>query len=87
MAKVAIPMLLCEFTGGVRAAEVEGVTLGEIVAGLERLFPGIEARIHDRGKLSPTLAFTVDGRIALAGLATPVGPQSQVVILPSMGGG
>jgi molybdopterin synthase sulfur carrier subunit len=87
MATVAIPQLLCNLTGGARTAEVPGATLGEIVAALDRLFPGFEARVHQGGQMSPTLAFTVDGRIALQGLATPVGPQSQVHILPAMGGG
>lgn len=87
MATVSIPLLLCDFTGGAREAEVDGATLGEVVSALDARFPGIEARIHDRGKMSPTLAFTVDGQIALRGLATPVGLQSRVHILPSMGGG
>lgn len=87
MATVSIPLLLTGFTGGARTAEVPGATLGEIVAGLEARFPGIEARIHESGRMSPTLAFTIDGRIALRGLDTPVGPHSEVCILPSMGGG
>jgi molybdopterin converting factor small subunit len=87
MASVSIPLLLTEWTGGDRRAVVAGRTLGEIVAALDRLYPGIEARIHDGGRISPSLAFTVDGRIALESLDTPVGPQSDVHILPSMGGG
>jgi molybdopterin synthase sulfur carrier subunit len=87
MATVSIPLLLAEVTGGARRADVEGSTLAEIIAALERIHPGIEARIRDGNRISPTLAFTVDGKIAAGGLATPVRPDSEVCMLPSFGGG
>ena len=87
MATVSLPLLLENVTGGARQAEVAGATLAEIVAALEAVHPGIEARIRHGDKISPTLAFTVDGKIAARGLSTPVGPQSQVNILPAFGGG
>jgi len=87
MATVSIPLLLEDVTGGARHAEVQGRTLGEVFAGLEAIHPGIEARVTSGDKLSPTVAVTVDGRIAVRGLATPVGPQSEISILPSFGGG
>ena len=87
MATVSIPLLLAEVTGGARRAEVEGSTLAEIIRALDEIHPGIEARIRDGDKLRPTLTFTVDGKIAAAGLATPVGPDSEVCMLPSFGGG
>jgi molybdopterin converting factor small subunit len=87
MATVTIPLLLKDVTGGARRAEVSGSTVEEIIAGLNQLHPGIEARVRDGDKLSPTVAVTVDGRIALKGLATPVTPDSEVCILPSFGGG
>jgi molybdopterin converting factor small subunit len=87
MATVSIPLLLADATGGDRQAEVAGSTLAQVVASLEVLYPGIEARMHDGEKLSPNLAFVVDGKIACQGLATPVGPQSHVNILPTFGGG
>jgi molybdopterin synthase sulfur carrier subunit len=87
MATISIPLLLGDFTGGARQAEVAGATLREILAALDALHPGIQARIHDGEKISPNLALVVDGKIATRGLATPVGPQSQVNILPTFGGG
>ena len=87
MATVSIPLLLKDLTGGARRAEVAGETLGEIIAGLEAVHPGIGGRIHDGKKMRPSLAFVVDGKLATRGLATPVGPQSQVNILPAFGGG
>jgi sulfur-carrier protein len=87
MATVLIPRMLSDLTGGVRRADVDGATLAEVVAALDRLYPGIETQIHRNGKISPHVALTVDGTIAMKGLATAVGPQSEVNILPSMGGG
>ena len=87
MATVSIPLLLEDLTGGVRRAEVAGETLGEIIAALDAIHPGIHSRIHDGQKLSPNLALVVDGKIATRGLATPVGPESEVSILPAFGGG
>jgi molybdopterin converting factor small subunit len=87
MATVAIPLLLKHFTGGRRSAEVPGSTLAEIVAALDGLYPGIGGRILEDGQISPTLAVTVDGRIAAQGPDTPVGPESEIRLLPSLGGG
>jgi len=87
MATVSIPLLFKDLTGGVRKAEVEGATLAELVAALEAIYPGLGAKIHSDGKISPNVALTVDGKIAAAGLATPVGPQAEVCILPAFGGG
>ena len=87
MATVTIPLLLADVTGGARRAEVEGTTLGDVIAALDRIHPGIEARVRDGDKITPMLAFTVDGKIAARGLATPVGPESDVCMLPSFGGG
>ncbi len=87
MATVSIPLLLKDVTGGIRRAEVQGSTIAEVIAALDGLFPGIEARIRDGHRIRPIFAFTIDGVIAARGLETPVGPDSAVDILPVMGGG
>ena len=87
MARVSIPSLLDEVTGGDRRADVDGKNLTEIVAGLDAIYPGIGARIHDGQKINSNLALAVDGKIATRGLSTLVGPQSEVSILPAFGGG
>ncbi len=87
MATVVIPLLLKDFTDGRRSAEVSGSTLSDIVAALNELYPGIGGRIVENGQISPTVAITVDGKIAAGGLDTPVGPDSEVRLLPSLGGG
>ena len=87
MAKVTIPLLFSDVTGGSRQADVRGATLEEVLAALEEIHPGIEARVRDGDALRPIVAFTVDGKIATEGLATPVRPDSEVCLLPTFGGG
>jgi len=87
MAKVSIPLLLKDVTGGAREAEVEGTTLREVIAALDVIYPGIGQRICKGEKLSPNVAVVVNGKIAAEGLNTPVGPEAHVGLLPSIGGG
>jgi molybdopterin converting factor small subunit len=87
MARVSLPLWFKDMTGGARHAEVPGATLEEVISNLDGMFPGIEARIRDGALVSRVLALTVDGRIASQGLATAVGKDSEVCILPVMGGG
>jgi molybdopterin converting factor small subunit len=87
MATVTIPLLLKDVTGGARRAEVAGGNLAEVLGALDRVHPGIQERILSGGKILPYVAFTVDGAIAAQGLETPVRPESEVCILPTMGGG
>ena len=87
MADVSIPLVLKDLTDGVRQVAVDGATLAEIADVLDALYPGIAAKIHTDGKLSPNFAITVDGEIATRGLATPVRPDAKVGILPAFGGG
>jgi len=87
MATVSIPLLFQDVTGGSRCAEVGGSTVEEIIAALDKLHPGIQARLCDGDKLRSTVAVTVDGKIAAQGLHTSVRPRSEVCLLPSFGGG
>jgi molybdopterin converting factor small subunit len=87
MATVRIPLLLKKFTGETREADVPGSTLLEIVTALDRRFPGIGDRLRENGQLSPTVTVTVDGKIATQGLSTPVATDSEICLLPSLGGG
>ena len=87
MAVVSIPLMLKDVTGGIRRVEAPGSSVDEVVASLEVAFPGIEARIRDGDKLLPIITVTVDGKLATDGLSTSVGPESEVCMLPSFGGG
>jgi len=87
MATVSIPLLFKDVTGDARRAEVDGSTVAEIIAALDEVHPGIEARIRHGDRLAPIVIVTVDGKIAAEGLLTPVRPDSKICLLPSFGGG
>ncbi len=87
MARVQIPMMLAEYTGGLRRLEAAGANLREIIADLDRQFPGLAGQIYQAEKIRPTFVVTVDGKLAADGLDSPVGPSSEVCFLPFLGGG
>ncbi len=87
MATVSIPLLFKDVTGGARRVEVPGRNLAEILRAIDRLYPGLESRILSGDQILPYVLITVDGAVAAHGLDTPVRSESEVCILPTMGGG
>ena len=84
--RVLIPTSLRSYT---RVARVEaaGTTLGEVLADLERRFPGIRFRMVDeQGRLRPHMRVFVDGQ-ALHDLALPLQPGFDVNIVQALSGG
>lgn len=87
MAEVWIPSLLRPLVGGQEVVKAEGRTLGEVIAALDGVYPGIAARLCEGDELAPHLTAWIDGRPARRGLREPVGAASHVQFLPTMGGG
>ncbi len=87
MATVFIPAQWRDLTGDVAQLSLAGATLGEIAVALEARFPGIRTRLCDDGGIAAGLAVSVDGAIASRGLRSPVGTDSEIHILPAIGGG
>jgi molybdopterin converting factor small subunit len=87
MPTVWIPSLLRPLTAGRETLEVAGATVGEVVADLDARFPGLRARLCDGDRLKPGITVAVDGQMARAGLAEPVGAASEVHFVPSISGG
>lgn len=73
--------------GGERIVEVPGQTVRQVIDSLEGRCPGIRDRLVEDGDLRPELAIAVDGETTQIGLMQPVGEQSEVHILPALGGG
>jgi molybdopterin synthase sulfur carrier subunit len=84
---VWIPALHRDLTGGQEVVKVEGATVGEVVAGLEELFPGIAARLVDEGRIRPYISVAVNGEIAIRGLRTKLTEPSEIHFVPAIGGG
>ncbi len=87
MAEVWVPALLRPLCGGTERLQVEGGTLGEVLRAVDARCPGFLARVTAEGALRPEIAVAIDGEAGSFPLHEPVGPQSQVSILPAIGGG
>ncbi len=84
--RVSIPTPLRSYT---QAAEVEadGATVGELLADLDRRFPGIRFRmIDEQDGIRPHVRIFVN-RESVAGLAEAVAPGDEVQILQALSGG
>jgi molybdopterin converting factor small subunit len=69
------------FTGSAATIEVQARTVGGLIAELDRRFPGLGAHVQQR------MAIAIDGEIHQDALAEPIGPDSEVVLIPRIGGG
>jgi hypothetical protein len=87
---VYIPALLQPLTGGRVAIEVgNAATVRQVVEELDRLHPGIAARLVEEGgaRLRPNISVAVDGEIAPLGLREPVPPSGEVHFVTAIKGG
>ena len=90
VAVIRIPNTLRSLTGGAGEVAVAGPDLGRILEELERLHPGIVERvIGEHGGLYGFVNVFVDGDECrtLDGLATAVGEETMVAIVPAVAGG
>ena len=87
MARVWVPSLLRDVTGGRETVTVPGASVGQVIDGLEQFHSGIRDRLCSGGALRPGLLAFVDNEVARLGLLQPVGPDSEVHFLPAIGGG
>ena len=87
MATVWIPSLLRPLTSGQRQVTASGATIGELIDSLEASYPGIRERLCTGDRLQSSIAIAVDGVTATNGLLEPVRPDSEVHIVPAIGGG
>jgi molybdopterin converting factor small subunit len=87
MATVMLPAsLIALFPGTAKRHEIDGVTVGAIIEGLDRSVPGVSDRLLEtRTRLRPHINVFVDGEPA--DLTTPVGAAAVVHVLPAVSGG
>jgi molybdopterin synthase sulfur carrier subunit len=84
---VMIPALLRDLTGGVSSVQVAGGTVREVIANLDALYPGVQTRLVEDGRLRPALAVIVDGEIRPQRLRQRLEEHSEVHFLPALSGG
>jgi molybdopterin converting factor small subunit len=89
MSTVRIPPVLRENTGGSRSVEVTGATVSEALDDLFAKHPSLRERVTDEGSLSEFINVYVNDRDVRYrdGLATVVGPDDTIILLPAMAGG
>ena len=69
------------FTGGETEFDVEADTVRRMIVELDRRFPGLGQQI-DEG-----MAVAIDGEIYQDAYLAPLKPDSEVVLIPKIGGG
>lgn len=90
MARVRLPSMLRTYIDGDKEIDIEGDTLGAVLDGVRDRSPGLERRLRDEtGRLRRYVNFYVgeDECRTLAGQDTPVGPDTEIMIIPSVAGG
>ena len=85
--KVHLSSHVRSYTGGQAQVEAEGGTLVDVMADLERRYPGIRFRVIDeQERIRPHMNFFVGGVLA-RDLCHPIRPGDEVFILGSLSGG
>jgi molybdopterin converting factor small subunit len=84
--KVLIPGLLRSYTRDSKV-EAAGATLAEILADIDRQYPGLRFRVIDeQDRIRPHIRIFLDGR-QVFDLAAPVRPEGEVQIVQALSGG
>jgi hypothetical protein len=81
MARVVFPDHLLRYTDNVRELDVDATNFRQLVATLERRFPGIESVLLEK------VAVAIDGEIIHEPFLEPLGPDADVHFLLKIAGG
>jgi molybdopterin converting factor small subunit len=85
--KVFVPTPLRSYTGQQACVEAQGSTVNELLADLERRYPGIRFRmIDEQDAIRPHIRIFVNAEQTLD-LGAPLGPADEVQILQALSGG
>ncbi len=87
MARVWIPSLLRDLTGGISEMTVPGQTIREVIDSLEARFPGLRERLCEQEHIRPNIAVVVDGIRSNQGLRERLDEDSEVHFVPAISGG
>jgi molybdopterin converting factor small subunit len=85
--KVAVPSQLRGYTGGAKEVEATGSTLRDVLADLDRQFPGFRFRVIDeQDRVRPHILIFVGGE-RCEDVAAPVPAGAEVFIAGALSGG
>jgi sulfur-carrier protein len=88
--EVRVTAVLQRMTGGAKSVQADGTTVGEVLADLDRTYPGFRGQVmQEDGKLHRFVnIYLNDEDIRYLGqLETPVSQGDVVSILPALAGG
>ena len=85
--KVVLPTPLAEYTRHRREVEAEGATLAELLADLDRRYPGLRFRVIDeQGAVRPHIKVFVN-RVQARSLAQALAAADEVLVVAALSGG
>ena len=89
MTKIKIPPVLRENVAGARTVDASGGTVAEVLDDLFAQHPALRDRVTEDGELSSFINVYVNDRDVRYrdGLATALGPDDTIILLPAMAGG
>jgi molybdopterin converting factor small subunit len=81
MARVVLVGNLAQLTGGVAEFELSATSVKQLFRQLAELHPSLARHLEDG------VAVAIDGQIYQDALLEPIGPDSEVFVLPQIAGG
>ena len=87
VATIFIPSTLRSLTRGAKEVTIQAANVGQVVNGLEQMYPGIKARLVEEGQIRPDISVVIDGEASPLGLLDKVGEDSEIHFIPAIGGG
>jgi len=85
--RVRIPTPLRSYTAQAANVEAEGATVADVLADLDRQFPGLRFRVVDeQGRLRQHMKVFVNEDV-VRDLATPLDPADEVTLMQALSGG
>jgi len=87
MTIVHVPSPLHSYTKGRADVDASGATLGDLLADLDRRYPGFRHRVIDeKDRVRPTILFYVNGEVART-LDRPLADADELQIIAALSGG
>ena len=85
--KVLLPSPLADYTAHRREVEAHGATLAELLADLDRRYPGIRFRIIDeQDAIRPHIKVFVN-RMQAGSIGSALSPADEVLVVAALSGG
>ncbi len=87
MPTISIPQQMRDLTDGKSSVRVSGTTVGQALANLEAIYPGVRDRLCQGDDLRDSIVVVVDGEESPMGMYQPLREDSEVRFLPMLAGG